>query len=64
MSSPYMTITEVAEYARVSPKTVRRWISKHGLPRVKTVDTQRARVLVKRADLEKFLDRDYNGRTA
>jgi 6-phosphofructokinase 1 len=49
----WMTKDEAAEYAKVSPRTIQRWISSHALP-----SARRGRVLrIRRADLDKFLQR-------
>jgi excisionase family DNA binding protein len=53
-SSGFLLLSEAAQYARVSPRTVRRWIAQ-GLPfhQVKAG----SRVLIKSTDLERFLTR-------
>jgi hypothetical protein len=49
----YYTLREAAAIARVCPRTIRRW----GVPLIKP----RGRILVKRVDLEKFLEQNKVG---
>ena len=52
--SGFLLLSEAAQYARVSPRTVRRWLAK-GLPYHQAGTG--SRVLIKQMDLEQFLTR-------
>jgi excisionase family DNA binding protein len=56
LDSPYLTVAEAADYARVHEKTIRHWM-RDGLKYSKPNKQQQGRVLIKRADLDAFLDR-------
>lgn len=49
-----MTVPEVAEYLRVDPETVRRWLREGQLPGIHL--SRAAGWRVRRSDLERFLD--------
>jgi len=51
-NKPYLTVKEAAQLARLSPSTIRLYIRRRLLPSYKVG----SRVLIKRADLERFLD--------
>ena len=56
-SPDLLTVAEAAGICRVSQKTVRRLIRAGQLPRISF--GERGRVLIKRADLDAFLDARY-----
>jgi len=52
LPKPYLTIKEAAEMARLAPSTIRLFIRKRELKALQVG----GRVIIKRADLEKFLE--------
>ena len=51
----YMLVGEAAEYARMHPQTLRRWIKKGLVPATRPSGLGRGRWYLKRSDLDKFL---------
>ena len=58
MGKDILTVTEVAEYLKLSDKTIRRMISTGQLKASKVGGSWR----IKEADIEKFLDIHSNGK--
>jgi excisionase family DNA binding protein len=57
MSYPeHFTVAEAADYCRVHEKTIRTWMRERGLRCIKPTPTQQGRVLIRRGDLDAFLD--------
>jgi excisionase family DNA binding protein len=55
LQSRYLTIPQAANYTRVSPRTVRRWIANGQLPAAKAGSAVNSKVVVLVDDLEEFL---------
>lgn len=51
----HLTVKQAANYARVSPNTIRKWISDGDLPAAKAGCAINSKVVVKRSDLDEFL---------
>lgn len=54
-----LTVTEVAEYLKMNPQTIRNWIDRGELPAVR-LGERRGRS--KRSDLERLIEDGYTGR--